>query len=224
MIEHLSKLDPGTSPLLGDMMTLKRKTPREKAIEQNALSMTCPICHGRQRLRGEGFRDDGSPIYHDCPRCGGTGRRQAGYGVETRSKKPAGMDPAAVAFMVAGMPPQWYDAAWLAVTGCTSSKARLDDELINYRMPEIVSTWEGMEGDEAIEKTILLCTLATWHLARPMAADKEIIKYRYIGVGKTSWFGKWRHRYRYPRQILLGYVDNASEYMAMRYFDYHDAA
>ena len=219
MIEHLTKLDPGTSPILGDMMTLKRKTGKELAIERNAKSMTCPACHGRKKIKsGQG---DGVVW---CPRCGGTGHRQAGYGVDTRTRKPAGLDAAAVAFIVAGMPSSWYDAAWLTVTGCTAAKARLDDELINHRMPEIVAEWTDIEGDEAIAKTILLCTLATHHLAKPTAADKEIIKYRYLGVGKTSWYSKWRHRYRYPREVLLGYVDLADEYMRLRYSDWADVA
>lgn len=208
ILELLAQQQPRGSGFIAAAQNRKARTLEQQRISAVAADTRCLSCKGRKFHVGE-----------FCEACWGGKQRRATRAAETRSRTVPAIDGPAVSFLLSGLSESRVLAA-RAATGDLTDEPRLI-QLFWQDMTPLITDWLSKlktttERNDCLNRAFELCRLTVRELSTPGLKVKESVRYKRVGVSKTSWFRVWRARHQQLVANLHGWVDQAVVHMKRR--------
>ena len=228
MIELLSKLDPATSPYVGQMQDSGKKLLTEEQLElrKAAKNTQCERCRGRKQIKEARdvldetgvikLDDNDKPVIErvwvTCPRCFGSGKKMDGAHVSTASRNaPSTLSHDLIANLVQGMRPECYRAAVVAVTrNQAMQRILIDDVRVNIAL-NLSHEWR-LSDDLRKARCLGLSRVAVHNLVNGGYArtnEGSIL----MCCTAQGWRKTWAERAAHVTDRLQGWVVAADGYM-----------
>ena len=216
MIELLSRLDPATSPYVGNMLDSGKgeQSEAQKKLSDIAKQCRCPTCRGRKRVKAPVVVAGIPASYEVCPACFGSGRTLEGSARETRSRaRPESMTDDQIAGLTLGMPDHLFRAAVTFVTHDNKARKMLVGDVKERIVSNQSHSWR-LSDDLRNVRVLGLSRIAVYNLLLPRAD--------YVGTEmgsvimcctEGSWRKTWSERALDVSHRLEGWVKSADKHM-----------